>query len=336
MSEKAPVILVVDDNDGTRYALRRSLQRGGFEVVEAATGAEALRLAAGKPALITLDVRLPDILGFEVCRRLKADPATASIPVLQTSASFTQSADKVQGLQGGADGYLVQPIEPDELIATVQALLRIRRAEGLARELSSQWQSTFEAVSNGICIVDGLGRIERCNEAFSGFLGPSGDFMKGRPFEEIARAGGVRDEAYLDAVRQRRPETREIALGVNWFRATVNPIAGEGQLVCVFSDVTAIRYAESRLHRLNEDLEAGAKSRIQALEEANARLQSFCEAVSRDLQAPLRTLHELSERFLSEYGPALPPDGRELAERIRQEAGKLERVAQALSPGAAS
>src|SRR5262249_48329409 len=78
-------ILNVDDDLATRYAVTRTLQRAGFTVREASTGQEALALARENPDLILLDVQLPDITGFEVCQRLKADPATAPIPVLQMS-----------------------------------------------------------------------------------------------------------------------------------------------------------------------------------------------------------------------------------------------------------
>src|SRR5579884_2214917 len=107
--ERPATILAVDDEPANRYARARGLRKAGFTVVEAATGAEALRLAADRPDLILLDVNLPDLDGFEVCRRLKADPATAAIPILQTSAQRVGPEDRVQGLEGGADGYLVLP-----------------------------------------------------------------------------------------------------------------------------------------------------------------------------------------------------------------------------------
>ena len=87
-------ILAVDDNDAFRYSVVRRLRDAGFYVTEAATGAEALRLAREEPVLITLDINLPDIDGFEVCRRLKSDPVTREIPVLHLSASCIGSAAK--------------------------------------------------------------------------------------------------------------------------------------------------------------------------------------------------------------------------------------------------
>ncbi len=126
------IIAVVDDTPGTRFALRRTLEKAGYAVVEGATGADALRLATTQPSLMVLDVHLPDLLGTEVVRKLKADPATRSIPVLQLSASFTEETDRAVGLEAGADAYLTEPVATELLLATIHALLRSREAERLA------------------------------------------------------------------------------------------------------------------------------------------------------------------------------------------------------------
>ncbi|MGZ8295427.1 MAG: ATP-binding response regulator [Telluria sp.] len=124
------VILIVDDSDAARYARSRILIRAGFKVIEAATGNLALvRAREDRPDLILLDTKLPDINGMEVCRQLKADPETKAILVLQTSASYIAVADKIRALEGGADNYLFEPIEPEELVANVKALLRLAIVE---------------------------------------------------------------------------------------------------------------------------------------------------------------------------------------------------------------
>lgn len=134
MAEHEQLILNVDDTDAARYARTRILTKAGLRVVEAASGTEALALARElKPALILLDVKLPDINGMEVCARLKADPATSFILVLQTSASYIGVADKIRALEGGADNYLFEPIEPAELLANVHALLRLAKVENELR-----------------------------------------------------------------------------------------------------------------------------------------------------------------------------------------------------------
>src|ERR1700721_3297541 len=98
-------ILTVDDNEALRYSLVRSLRDAGYQVVEAKTGAEAIARAAELPDLITLDVNLPDMDGFQVCRRIKANPATTHIPILHLSSTFVDPQSRVQGLEGGADAY---------------------------------------------------------------------------------------------------------------------------------------------------------------------------------------------------------------------------------------
>jgi signal transduction histidine kinase len=134
-SVKNPLILNVDDTEAARYVKSHVLTRAGFDVIEATTGSEAIaRAQVEQPALILLDIKLPDINGFEVCRRLKQDPVTKTILILQTSASFIASSDKIRALDGGADNYLFEPIEPEELVANVRALLRLGRVEQELRE----------------------------------------------------------------------------------------------------------------------------------------------------------------------------------------------------------
>ena len=132
-------LLLVDDNTVGRYALGRLLRREGFDVTEAATGQETLQLAVAVPPpdLIILDVRLPDMSGLQVCQMLKQQPATTHIPVLHLSAVYIEASDKVQGLESGADAYLTSPVDLPVLLATVQALLRVRHAEATLREVNA-------------------------------------------------------------------------------------------------------------------------------------------------------------------------------------------------------
>jgi signal transduction histidine kinase len=129
------IILNVDDNEALRYTKTRVVRAAGFTVYEAGSGQEALRrLREVHPHLVLLDVRLPDMDGVEIARAIKADPALANVLVLQTSATFVEGGDRVRALEGGADSYLVEPVEPEELIANIKALLRLRRAEDKVRE----------------------------------------------------------------------------------------------------------------------------------------------------------------------------------------------------------
>jgi DNA-binding response OmpR family regulator len=130
------LIVNVDDQDAPRYVKTRDLQEAGFAVIEARTGAEALRLIeTEKPPIVLLDVELPDITGYDVCAFIKKK--WPDIMVLMTSSTFTTSIHRTRGLDSGADTYLVQPAEPLELAAAVNALLRIRKAEDSMRTLNA-------------------------------------------------------------------------------------------------------------------------------------------------------------------------------------------------------
>jgi DNA-binding response OmpR family regulator/serine phosphatase RsbU (regulator of sigma subunit) len=136
MSDLAGNLLLVDDDEAKRYVLATWLRRAGHTVTEVGTGEEALsRVTAAE--LVLLDVNLPDISGFEVCRLIKSDPQTAAIPVIQVSATAVAVADRAHGLTQGADAYLVEPTEPAELLATVTAALRYFRARQRAERTAA-------------------------------------------------------------------------------------------------------------------------------------------------------------------------------------------------------
>ena len=146
MSEAPATVLVADDSEAKRYLLVSWLRGGGHRVVEAATGREALDRVAGVD-LVVLDVRLPDLSGTEVCGRIKSDPATAAIPVIQVSAIAVAVADRALGLNEGADAYLAEPFQAEEFLATVTATLRYfrarRQAERTAARLTALTQVTL-------------------------------------------------------------------------------------------------------------------------------------------------------------------------------------------------
>ena len=128
-----PRILIVEDEAALVTLLRYNLEREGFDVSEAADGEEALlRAQEDKPDLIVLDWMLPLMSGIEVCRRLRRMPETRAVPIVMLTARG-EEADKVRGLEGGADDYVTKPFSPVELIARIRALLR-RAQPDLASE----------------------------------------------------------------------------------------------------------------------------------------------------------------------------------------------------------
>lgn len=178
--DQTNLIMNVDDNDGARYVKTRILNRAGFTVIECENGTDTLRLAREKsPALILLDVKLPDINGMEVCRILKSDPATQNILILQTSASFLGTADKVRALDVGADNYLMEPIDPDELIANVKALLRLGYVEKKLREIDRRKDEFIATLAHEL--RNPIGPIRNAVEIWSMLEPtPSAELLKAR------------------------------------------------------------------------------------------------------------------------------------------------------------
>ncbi len=256
MSDSAaagPTLLVIDDTDANRYAVARHLRASGFTVVEAATGLDGLsRATAHPPDLIVLDVRLPDITGFEVARRLRGQPRTADIPILHISASFTDPSTKVLGLDNGADGYLTHPIDPPVMLATVRALLRARRAERRATALAHDWSTTFDAIGEGVCITDAAGRIVRCNRAFLELIGVP-DVAFGQTTIAELIPGSAMEPAAPFLRLPGGADAARLELHERWLRISVVPITDErdatGGVICVVTNLTRERLADERARR---------------------------------------------------------------------------------------
>jgi PAS domain S-box-containing protein len=134
-ADRMPTILHIDDRDDHLYVVRKTLERAGYRVLNERTGEGGLAAAvATLPDLIILDIKLPDVSGIEVCRRIKADLRLQTTPVLHLSSHYRTTEDKAFALESGADAYLVHPAEPVELLATIHVLMRIRRTEDSLRE----------------------------------------------------------------------------------------------------------------------------------------------------------------------------------------------------------
>jgi PAS domain S-box-containing protein len=255
-------ILFVEDEAANRNALSWFFRDAGYDVVEAANGQDGLRLAREHhPDLAVLDINLPDMTGFEVCRALKSDPTTETIPVLQVSAFYVGSDYRAEGLESGADGYLVKPFEPRELLAAVRSVLRIHAAEEAARTAAQQWRTTFDAISDGICLIDAHAAILRCNHAFCEQLGRPMEHLLGRPFlHSVQEAFHLDKPPALKALPGHGGrEVVELRLGERWFRVTVDPILGKdgaiGGAVQILTDTTERKDLEEQL-RQGQKLEA--------------------------------------------------------------------------------
>jgi two-component system response regulator MprA len=151
-------LLVVDDDRALREVLRRALTLGGYEVRLAETGAEALAdVAAGVPDAVVLDIGLPDIDGLEVCRLLRREGNR--VPVLMLTARDAV-ADRIDGLDAGADDYLVKPFDIDELKARLRALLRRAGGDGVGDGLSFA-ELTLDPGRHGVVVDENFVELTR-------------------------------------------------------------------------------------------------------------------------------------------------------------------------------
>lgn len=251
-------VLIIDDQEPTRYVFRRILTNAGFQITEATTGAEGLTKAQQMPDVIISDVNLPDMLGYDLVRRIKASHLTSNIPVLQVSASFVTDESKVQALEGGADSYLIQPVEPTVLVAQINALIRMRKAEALSHLSAWQWQTTFDALSDGLALTDQDGILVRANRAFLQLLNLRDSEINEKPLAEIFESKF--DISFADFVsRKSTNQATELSSDNRWFRARFDNIQADpmqrGGSIFLLTDITHHRKLQETL-KMSERLAA--------------------------------------------------------------------------------
>src|ERR1700754_3734583 len=217
------VVLNVDDLEAQRYVKTRDLRAGGYDVIEATTGAEALRLIEKhKQPVVLLDVQLSNINGFEVCAFIKQK--WPQVMVLQTSATFTDSQPRILGLNAGADSYLVQPAEPTELAAAINALLRIRRSEDALRALNASLDKQVQVRTAELADTNRQLKQEMAQRQKA-----EAELLQAQKMEAVGQlTGGLAHDfnnlltavvGNLDLIRSRSTEPRILRLAENAFKA---------------------------------------------------------------------------------------------------------------------
>lgn len=188
MPRSRQTILVADDNVAARYATVRALRAAGFRTVESTGGAGALEHARQGVSAVVLDVHLPDLHGFEVCRLLRASPATSHLPVIHVSAVHVANEDQVTGIGAGADAYLLSPVSSELLVALLDALIRSREVQQALRSSENRLRGAFEDAPIAIGLVDGAGRIVEANPALARLVGYGREDLVGRVVSQMAPA----------------------------------------------------------------------------------------------------------------------------------------------------
>jgi PAS domain S-box-containing protein len=318
--ERVLTVLNVDDYPAALYATSRVLRQAGYRVLEATTGAEALARAGECPDLIILDVNLPDVDGFEVARRIKADPETATIPLLHMSAAYRDPEHRALGLEGGADAYLAQPVEPRELLATIRALLRVREAESVVRQSEERLRVLASATADVVWTTDATGRLTADLPSWRDLTGQTPEELLGwgwldavHPDDRVRIA-----QAWEDAVREQGTYDTEYRLRMRdgayrTFMARGVPVFEPGgeirEWVGLCMDVEDRRRAEDR-QRFLSDAGAVLAASLEA-ERMPARLAELAVPLLADAFSLELHPHEDGERMVAtapdrDALPALP------------------------------
>lgn len=313
-------ILIADDDELNRITLEAILANDGYELHFAKDGQEACALARSlRPDLVLLDVMMPELNGFEVCRQIRSDPALARMPIILITA-LHDAQSRLEGLRAGADDFLTKPCASEELRARVRTVASLNRFRAIA-EHRAWFERVFELAPAAIVVVDERGVVCDANPGAKALLGIAEDDalstcpICGR-FDAASREP-VR-AAIGAALRGDPPAACEVRRSVDGqeyvmlLRTAMVPAGGVRRAMLVLDDITAEVKAREALRRMNAELDGMVRERTRQLEEANALLMSYASFVSHDLRSPLTVikgflslLHEGTVPLNSEAAPMI-------------------------------
>jgi PAS domain S-box-containing protein len=317
-------LLIVEDDLSARQAMEAFLTREGYEVRCAPNGQTALMFVReDPPELILLDIRLPDMDGFEVCQRLKEDRADRT-PVIFISA-LHELKDKVRGFAAGGVDYVTKPFQAEELLARVETHLTLQRlqkqirvqnaqleqevfratqAEEKMKHTAEEWRSTFDSIKNPVSIHDKDFRIVRANKAFADIFRMEIREVTGKkcyevihgaeepwpncPHNQTMRSGkGVTEEFFEPHLR------RYLQISASPILNDSNEVIGSVHIV---QDITERKQAQEALQRAHDELEERVTERTADLATVNEQLVASEKA----LEERLREIERLRERLQRE------------------------------------
>ena len=343
------LLLVVDDEPASLYATVRQLKNAGFRTREATSGAQGLAAAGDEVSAMIVDVHLPDMDGFALCRELRSRPATSRMPVLHLTAAYVTDADKVRGLDSGADAYLTRPVEPAVLVATVQALVRTRMAEDAMRHSEAKFRAIYAQAPSGIGLLDPQGCFVEVNPVLQRLMGRTEGELLGRAVGEFVPAeylGAAQDMARRDSARLSWELPVVDAAGhrvhLEWSMSRdIEP----GLDMVMVNDISQRLLMEAQRQQL---LERERVARSEA-ERINRTKDDFIAILSHELRTPLNAIVQWAHLLMKRGGTPEQMRGFEAIDRnvklqgrmitdlldiSRLNSGKLPLLMEAVDPGA--
>ncbi len=297
-------VLIADDTSLWRRDIEYALAGQGYRLAFASNGAEALEQAAAlTPDLILLDVKMPGLDGYETCRRLRAAPGLAEVPVLMITG-LDDRESRLRGLEVGADDFISKPFDHDELRTRVSAILRLNRYRRLVAE-RARFERLVELSPDGVLVLDAQGRIQLSNSALRQLLG--------LPAERLAQADWLSLVAEPHRVMCAQALARAVTLPGETARAEVDFLRAAGGSVAteiaighflweaqpmaqlVVRDVTERRRAAAQIQRLNAEL----------LRAYDATLEGWSRALDmrdRETEGHTQRVTEMTVRLASALG----------------------------------
>ncbi|MRI33585.1 hybrid sensor histidine kinase/response regulator [Endozoicomonas sp. OPT23] len=273
-SEDVERILLVDDNPTNLQVLLQTLSGRGYKLLIAKNGESALRIAhKAKPALVLLDIMMPGMDGYEVCRQLKEDPQSSNITVIFLSA-LDDTKDKVRGLETGAVDFISKPFQSEEVIARVETQLKIHRLEQALsarnRQLEADKARILESMNEGIFGLDSRGHITFANAAASQMTGWTLDHLTNRGLISLmlGEAGDEARSQHLAPIQDTLNQgvSKSVSDALFWTKdGTSFPVSysctpimedeNPNGAVVVFTDITSKRRGQAALKKALDELD---------------------------------------------------------------------------------
>ena len=276
-SNKVTRILVVDDEPAVLEVFSMILRRAGYEVWEASNGRQCLQVTRERrPDLVLLDVMLPDLNGIDICRQIKADAALLDIFVVLVSGMATSAADKVDGAETGADDYMVKPVNPDEFLARIRTIVRLRDTTAALRASEQHYRRLVEILPDAVGLTDLQGRLTTANRQAVEMLGYAapGELVGKSAFDltppeehervkadiTVTLKTGVMRNAEYTMLRKNGSR-----FPVELSAAVSTDADGQRGIVIVVRDITARQQAEEALRQSQERYRTLAESSPDAI-----------------------------------------------------------------------